>query len=324
MRTTDVKINKTKARGKRVGTRMSKRRRKELIFVLLTVALPVLQFAIFWVYVNFNSIIMGFQDIDGEWTLAHFVQFKKDFEIGLISRAVINSLINLGVAQLITLPLVVILSYLMYKKCYGSTFFRVLFYLPSLISAVVMASLFASLVTPAGSSDPGPILTIFQNFGVELSDSLMKHGLLGNKETAFFTIMVYCVWTGVGVNLVLLSGALARAPQDLFEAARIDGAGMFAEFRYVVVPILWPTITTLFIFNLAGCFTMYMPVMLLTNGNNETMTVGYFIIANTINRSGAGTLGYPAAVGLVFTAITMPVILLVRWGFNKISEAIEF
>ena len=304
-------------------TKMSKRRKKELRFVLLMVALPLIQFLVFWVYVNFNSILMGFQDAEGGWTFANFEQFVIDFEKGLISQAIVNSLINLAVAELITLPLVVVLSYLMYKKCYGSTFFRVLFYLPSLISAVVMTSLFASLVTPVGS-DSGPILTILQDLGVEISEKVYNNGLLGTDETAFFTIMIYCVWTGVGVNLVLLSGALARAPQDLFEAAKIDGAGMFAEFRYVVVPILWPTITTLFIFNLAGCFTMYMPVMLLTGGDQNTMTVGYFIIANTISRSSAGTLGYPAAVGLIFTAVTMPVILLVKWGFNKISEAIEF
>lgn len=308
---------------KKFSVKMTRRRRKELIFVLLMVALPVIQFAVFWVYVNFNSIIMGFQDAEGGFTLAHFVQFKKDFDKGLISTAIINSIINLAVAQLITLPLVVILSYLMYKRCYGSRFFRVLFYLPSLISAVVMTSLFASLVTPVGS-DAGPVITILQKIGIEFNDKVLKNGLLGNKDTAYFTVMVYCVWTGVGVNLVLLSGALARAPQDLFEAARIDGAGMFAEFWHVVLPVLWPTITTLFIFNLAGCFTMYMPVMLLTNGDQNTNTVGYFIISNTINRSGAGTLGYPAAVGLIFTAVTMPVILLVKWGFNKISEAIEF
>lgn len=308
---------------KKIAVKMTRRRKKELIFVLLMVALPVIQFGVFWLYVNFNSIIMGFQDAEGSFTLAHFAQFKKDFDKGLISTAIINSLINLAVSQLITLPLVVILSYLMYKRCYGSSFFRVLFYLPSLISAVVMTSLFASLVTPVGA-DAGPVITMLQKIGIGFTDKVLKNGLLGNKDTAFFTVMVYCVWTGVGVNLVLLSGALARAPQDIFEAARIDGAGMFAEFGNVVLPILWPTITTLFIFNLAGCFTMYMPVMLLTNGDQDTMTVGYFIIANTINRSGAGTLGYPAAVGLIFTAVAMPVILLVKWGFNKISEAIEF
>ena len=293
------------------------------MFVLLMIALPVIQFLIFWVYVNFNSILMSFQDVDGGFTLAHFEQFAIDFNKGLFSESVINSLINLAVAQFITLPLVVILAYLMYKKCYGSSFFRVLFYLPSLISAVVMTNLFASLVNPSLGAEMPPILLVLEKIGISVNKAFYG-GLLQNENSAFFTIMVYCVWTGVGVNLVLLSGALARAPQDLFEAAKIDGAGMFSEFWYVVVPILWPTITTLFIFNLAGCFTMYMPVMLLTNGGQGTNTVGFFIIANTIGRKGAGTLGYPAAVGIIFTLITMPVILLVKWGFNKLSEAIEF
>ena len=103
--------------------------------------------------------------------------FIKDFNKGLISQAIINSLINLAVAQLITLPIVVVLSYLMYKKCYGSSVFRVLFYLPSLISAVVMTSLFASLVTPVGSN-PGLILTVLKDIGVAINDGLLRNGLL--------------------------------------------------------------------------------------------------------------------------------------------------
>ena len=303
---------------------MTKRRRKELVFVLLMVAIPVIQFCIFWVYVNFDSIIMGFKDEMGEWTLANFERFLKDFRKGVISQAMINSLINLAVAEFLTLPLIVTLSYLLYKKCYGSAVFRVLFYMPSLIGSVVMTALFALMVTPYGFN-PGPVLTVLQKLGVKFSPDLLKYGLLGTNDTAFATIMIYCLWTGVGVNLVLLSGALARAPQDLFEAAKIDGAGMFSEFWYVVVPVLWPTITTLFIFNLAGCFIMYMPVMLLTNGEYATQTVGFYIINHTIQSKGNTTgLGYPAAVGLVFTAITMPIILFVKWGFNKLSEAIEF
>ena len=302
---------------------MTKKRWRELRFVLLMVALPLAQFLVFWVYVNFQSIIMAFQDESGGFTLFNFEFFMSEYEKGYIPVAFWNSLINLAVAQLITLPLVVILSYLMYKKCYGSSFFRVMFFLPSLISSVVMAELFASLVTPRGSN-PGIVISILQEFGVHLSDTIMRLGFLGDISTAFATVMVYCVWTGVGVNLVLLSGALARAPQDLFEAARIDGAGMFAEFWYVVVPVVWPTITTLFIFNLAGCFTMYMPVMLLTTGQKEVQTIGFYIINNTLMRKGSGALGYPAAVGLIFTLITMPVILVVKWGFNKLSEAIEF
>ena len=316
---TDIVISK-----KKTNNRMTRRKRKELFFVLLMVALPVIQFCIFWIYVNFDSILMGFKDEMGGWSLANFERFLKDFNKGVISRAMINSLINLAVAEFITLPLIVVLSYLLYKKCYGSAVFRVLFYLPSLISSVVMTALFASLVTPSGL-DPGPVLSLLQKIGVKIDDALLKYGLLGTDATAFFTIMLYCLWTGVGVNLVLLSGALARAPQDLFEAAKIDGAGMFAEFWYVVVPVLWPTITTLFIFNLAGCFIMYMPVMLLTDGLFNTQTVGYYIINHTIQSHGnTSGLGYPAAVGLVFTAITMPIILLVKWGFNKLSEAIEF
>lgn len=304
--------------------KLSQSRRKALIFTLLMVALPMIQFIIFWGYVSFDSIMMAFKDGHGAWSAVNFISFARDFEKGLIVTCLVNSLINLGVAQLVTLPLVVILSYFLYKKCYGASVFRVLFFLPSLISAVVMAYLFSSLVTPYGT-DPGPIIAFLQKLGIKFGDEILKYGLLDVKSTVFATIELYCVWTGVGTNLVLLCGGLSRAPQDIFEAAKIDGAGMWKEFLVIVIPILWPTITTLFIFNLAGCFTMYLPVMLLAEHNDAAFTIGYFIVQRTRERGeDILALGYPAAVGFIFTVVTVPIILVVKWLFNKISGALEF
>lgn len=299
----------------------NKNRKKALVFTLLMVALPLIQFIIFWGYVNFDSIMMAFKN-GNEWSLYQFEKlFRYDIDKILIYAK--NSLINLAVSECITLPLVVVLSYLLYKKCYGSSLFRVLFFLPSLISAVIMANLFSSLVSPYGS-DPGPIISLLQALGVPISEDILSLGLI-DGDRAFPMVMVYCVWTGVGTNLVLLSGGLSRAPQELFEAARLDGAGMWSEFKDVVIPVLWPTITTLFIFNLAGCFTMYLPVMLLAENMDQATTVGYFIMIRTTEAgNNLSQLQYPAAVGLIFTAIIVPTILFVKWFFNKISDTLEF
>lgn len=304
-------------------TCFSRQRKQSLRFALLIVALPMLQFIIFWGYVNFDSILMAFKDVNNEWSLWNFKHFYEDYQKGLISTAMKNSLIHLAVSQFIALPLVVLLAYFLYKKCFGASVFRVLFFLPSLISAIIMASLFVSLVSPNG--DPGPVLTLLQKLGFKLDDTILRRGFLDVDKTAFATIEVYCIWTGVGTNLVLLCGGLSRAPQELFEAAKMDGANMWHEFKDIVVPVLWPTITTLFIFNLASCFTMYLPVMLLAENNQSTLTIGYFIIQRTTEAGeDVAALGYPAAVGLIFTVVTVPAILFVKWAFNKISEAIEF
>lgn len=305
--------------------KFSRKTKGELVFCLLMLLVPMVQFIVFWGYVNFDSIMMGFKDATENWSLVNFERFINEVKKGTIQIAFKNSLINLAVAEFITLPLVVIFSYLLYKRCYGASVFRIVFFLPSLISAVVMANLFINMVTPVSDNNLGPIVIILEKTGVNFSREVLRRGLLSHKDTAFGMIMVYCVWTGMGTNLILLAGALARSPQELFEAANIDGAGMFTEFAHVVVPLIWPTITTLFIFNLAGCFTMYMPVMLLTNGDYETMTIGYYITASVMNSGGdLSTLGYPAMVGIVFTVITVPIILVVKWAFNKISEAVEF
>lgn len=307
--------------------KLGKSKQSGLLFTIMMVALPMLQFIIFWGYVNFDSILMAFRN-GSTWTLMHFKQFFEDWNKGYIPRALTNSLINLLVNEFISLPIVVVLSYFLFKKCYGSKVFRVLFFIPSLISAVVMAYLFQSIIQPDG--DAGPLIMLLQRIGFkfdgELGKDILFFGLLGVDKTAYATIQVYCIWTCVGTNLVLLSGALARSPQELFEAAKIDGAGMWAEFKHLVIPILWPTITTLFIFNLAACFTMYLPVTLLGGSNMpSTWTIGYLIVQRTNEAGkGIGHMGYPAAIGLIFTAVTVPLILIIKKVFNRISEAMEF
>lgn len=308
--------------------KIKKARRKELTFIIGMLAFPLLQFLIFWGYVNFDSIIIAFKDAANNWSLANFERFLIEWKTSpsrVIQTSIINSLINLAVANLITLPMVILFSYLLFKRCYGYRAFRIIFYLPSIISPVVLTALYAKFVGIMPNGQPGPAIAILQKIGIPLSEEILKYGFLGSDRFGFATIMVYCIWSGIGINLVLLSGALSRVPKEIFESAKIDGCGMFREFFNIVIPLLWPTVTTLFILNLSGTFTMYMPVMLLQAGARGTGTIGYYIVANTIGSSGnLSALSYPAAVGLIFTLIMMPVILIVKKLFEKINKVVEY
>ena len=202
--------------------------------------------------------------------------------------------------------------------------FRVIFFLPSIISTVVMCMLFRYLVgvTPNG---PGPVVSLLQKLHVPLSEEVINNGLFGSEKTAYATIMAEMLWSGIGINLVLISGALARVPSEIFEAAKIDGCGMGTEFIRIVCPLVWPTITTVFILGMAGMFNMYMPVMLMTEGEYGTSTVGWYITRYTMAAAnGIDNFNYPAAVGLVFTVVGTPLVLGVKALLDKVCSAVEF
>lgn len=296
---------------------MAARRKKELRFVFLMLLFPLAQFALFWVYVNFQSILMAFRlEQDGEiiYTLENFRRFFIELRAtsGVMLKLIKNSVSFFPVSVFITLPLSFVFSYFLYKKVPGSAAFRVIFYLPSIISAVSLTMLFRYIVSPKG-----PLSVI------EKALNIVPKDFLGVSKYAMNTILFYTVWSGFGYNIVLLSSAMGRIPKELFESAKIDGAGTFREMADIVLPLSYGTISTLVTLSAANLFTVIGPVILLTNGLNNTNTIASFIYYK-VKGGSENALSYASAVGLVFTAVGLPVVLIVRKVLLSLAENIEF
>ena len=306
------------------------RRSKWFVFAFLV--FPIVQFILFFVIVNYRSIMMAFSDANGAWDWAetNWILFMKEWnaESHDIQVSLKNSAIYFLVCNLINLPLTVVFAYLLYKKCVGHRAFRVIFFMPSIIGAVVFCTLFRFFVGKM-QSQMGPVLwltsELYKLFGAEMPRAVLSEGLLADPSTAFATIMVETLWTGFGMSLILIAGALSRLPESIFEAAKIDGVGMWREFWNIVVPLLMPTITSVFMLNLAGVFTFFTPVMLLTEGANETSTIGWYIARFTMDRAQHnGNLNYPAFVGLFVTIVAVPFVLLMRRILDRLTPDVSY
>lgn len=273
-------------------------------------ALPIIQFLIFYVYLNFDSILMAFrlpQDGGGyEWTLINFKQLFTDFTVegSEIGEALVNTLIFFAASVLVTFPLSYLMCYFLYKKIPGYKIFRVIFFLPSIISASVLAVLFRYIV-----SINGPVAEFVGLFGTE-----WKPVLQTPDGVALWTIVVYVVIFGLGGNLILFSGAMNNVDKGVIEAAEIDGAGMWTELIRIIVPMTWPTISTVLTFCFVGLFNATGPILVLTHGLYNTNTIAYWIYSKV---AFSNELYYPAAVGLFFTVIGAPIALFMRWLLAK-------
>lgn len=192
--------------------------------------------------------------------------------------------------------------------------FRVLFYLPSIISGVVMVAAYRSIVDPGGP--------LYELVGI-LGGHFPSEGLLANPETATTMIVLFVIWTGFGGNMLLFGGAMSRVPIDVLEAARLEGCGPFRELVQIILPLIWPTICTMLIFTFTGIVNSSGPILLFTNGDYDTTTINFWIFLKVYGQQGAGAggeYGIVSAAGLFFTLITVPIILLVRWALEKVPS----
>lgn len=308
-------------------TRHLNRRASEIIFIIAMLFFPVLQFIIFWIIPNFNSIILGFQSpTDGSFTLENFKQFFRFLSSGKdmsghfneIVYAIKNSLIFAAVSIFICTPIVIFFSYVLFRRVPMSGVFRVVFYLPSIIGATVTTTLFRTMLL-----EGAPGYELLKRIGF-LTEEMEQMGLFANDSTAFLMVIIYSIWTCIGMNMILFYGAMRRIPKEIFESADVDGAGFFRQFISLVVPLIWPTITTLIVFSLSGMFITYSTVMILCPNIQSASMIGWYIVRYTTATNSYASLNYPAAVGLAFTAVGLPFVLVIRWLLNKISANVEY
>lgn len=282
------------------------------LFVISFLALPVLNFLIFYVYVNFDSFFMAFQRPttgDGfgatEWSLENFKTILTMLDSsagGELWGALLNTVLFYLFGMLVGLPISVLMSYFIYKKIKGYKMFRFVTYLPNIITSSALVILFKNAIGPGG-----PLDALISAGGGDYIDPLTRN------ETAIWMIIFYSISFGFGTNLIVLNGAMNGINKEMLEAASIDGCNWFQELIYVIVPTVWPTISTIVILSTAGFLGASGPILAFTKGTNGTMTLSFYIYQLV---SGAGTgqqdVYLASAIGVIMTAISFPLALIVR------------
>ena len=309
-------------------SRYSKEDRKAFPFCYLMILLPVLQFLVFWVFVNVNSIVLAFQDSAGAFSFVNFREvfdaFRGEDMYGWnLGRMLLRTVILWTCVNVICTPLIMFSTYILYKKILGHHIFRTIFAIPSILGAIVWTRLMSFLV----SSD-GPILEIASQLGIAISPEVMENGLIGTETTAYITLIFINVIPHLIACNLILTGAFSRIPPEVLESARIDGVGFFREFFQIGVPLAWPTIVVTFVSALATLFTADGQVFLYTMGDFETATMGFYLYYMVFRISestvGANAFGYPAAVGVCLTVMTLPVILLAKYFLESRFETAQY
>lgn len=299
-------------------------KKSDLIFYCALLVWPVLQFLIFYVYVNFNSFFLAFKDIElvpGKGYVSKpSVQAFKDLFTLLqtkeIREAALTSILVYGLTLVVVTPLGLLFSYYISKKLFASGFFRVMLFLPSILSSVVMVTIYTYFVNNALPN----MLEDF--FGMK---DVMPF-LSRPKKIKFVMVFIYNFIVGFGVSVLMYANAMSAISPEVMEAAKLDGATGIKEFLHVSLPMIFPTLSVFLVTGIASIFTnQYNLYSFFSNQTDPPFqTFGYYMYVNTMKvQAKMDMSGYPqlSALGLAMTFVAVPLTYLVKWLLEKFGPS---
>ncbi len=221
--------------------------------------------------------------------LANYQQVLDHRAFGIAFR---NNLLIIAVSLLIQLPLALTLALMLAEKFRGSVALRMLFFLPYILAETATGLIFSFVY----DGDYGLLAAIYRLFGAEAPH------LLASPQTSMLAILIVIVWKYFGFHMMLFIAALQGMDRTLIEAARIDGASRWQVLRYIVLPLLKPTIKLSVFFAIIGSLQLFDLVMPLTRGGpaDSSNTLVTYLYNFGILRM---RVGFGSAVGVILFLI---------------------
>ena len=216
---------------------------------------------------------------------------------------------------LLEIPIALILATLISKGLKGSNFFRSVFYLPNIISVAIIGVMFSNL---------------FDYFGV-MNNIMLKLGLIdkpvdwfAGTSTALGVLVVGSAWQTFGINILYFCAAINNVPNDMYEAAEIDGAGPIKQFFSITLPMIAPVFSTLLLLSINGTLHTSDYILVMANGApaGSTFTVGAYMVNKFVPgfAEGVVNIGYGCALSLVTSAIYSAIAVVYMNATKKLKN----
>ena len=278
-------------------------------FILACVAPAVILFAIFMVAPTFNVFRLSlyqrstFNPNEVFIGLKNFQMLLKD---ATFIRSMQNMLLLIVMVTVFTMATALVFAGILTReKLKGQDFFRIVFYIPNILSVVVISGIFSAIY----DIDRGLLNSILNLFG--------KEGILWKgEEHVMMSLVIAMVWQAIGYYMVMYMASMAAVPGSLYESAGLDGADRVTQFFQITLPLIWTNIRTTLTFFLNSTNNMaFLFVSAMTGGGpNNASNVALLYMYNQKNLGGG--YGYAMAIGVVIFLVSFGLSALV----NKVTE----
>ncbi|HYK47470.1 MAG TPA: sugar ABC transporter permease [Parafilimonas sp.] len=268
-----------------------------LLFLLVFVLFPVL-FCLFLTFNRWNIISpMHFIGTDNYNRLIHDRLFWT---------AIWNTLKFLLVHIPLQLAVSLFLAELLNQKIKAIAFFRASFFMPVIVSGVVITILWQQLL----GFDAGIINRFLTSIGMQ------KIGWLVNPDIAIYSIAMMATWKNVGLYVILFLVGLQTVPPQYYEAAKLEGATRWQRFYHITLPMINPTVFMVVILSTIGGFSLFIEPYIMTGGGpmNQTLSAVLYIYKQAFQYY---NMGYSATLGFFYALIIMTVVILQKKFIEK-------
>jgi multiple sugar transport system permease protein len=282
-------------------SRLTPRARREAFVFYLFVLPWFLGFIIFVAYPTVRSVYLSFTryQIGREpffSGLTNFSRLAADGDFWQSLRVTLLYVLGAVPGQTI---IAIGIAMLLAQRIRGVNFWRTIYFLPSVVSAVAIAVLWFYVFNP----EFGLVNTLLAMIGIK------GPGWVFSEQWALITL-VFMNWWTVGGQMVIYLAGLKGIPQVLYEAVEIDGGGPWAKFWHVTLPMLSPIILFNVVLGFIGAFQVFEGPLVLTNGGPNKATLTYML--NLYKQAFEfGSLGYASALALVLFLIILSLTLLI-------------
>lgn len=263
-----------------------------VLFVLIPVGLAI------WYSLNDWNVFSGEQTFVG---LDNYKALADDPQLPSTLRA--TAVFGGGVVVL-NIGLGLLLAVLLNRRFRGATFFRTLFFSPVVVSVVAWTLVWGFLL-----QDNGGINGVLGVVGIDGPNWLQR------GDTAMVSVIVTQVVRSVGVNMVLFLAALQGVPAQLYEAARLDGAGSRVIFTRITLPLISPMVLLTAIITIVGALQSFAQIAVLTSGGPElsTTVLVYYVFQQAFEFN---HIGYGSTLALLLLSFVM-LLTLVQWQLRR-------
>lgn len=293
----------------------SKQQKKRIGWAYLFILPQVVFFLVFTIYPIVMSYVYSGYDWTGIGPLNDFVglqNYISIFQDSLFWNAFKNTFIYMIGVTILLMPTSLILAFILNNVLKKSkVFYRTIYFLP-----VVATTAIIGLVLRQIFGDSGAVNEVLMTLGI--IDE--PHSWLGNSVSAMFVVIIVGAWKFFGMMMVYWLAGLQTLPQDVLEAAKIDGANVWHMFRYVIMPILFPIALVILLLCVTSSLHVFDLVKTLTNGEPyySTDMVDLFVYRKAFDpNEGLPQMGYASTAGVIFGITTLLIALLLSWISRK-------
>lgn len=271
-----------------------KKQRKKFIILCLTPA--IILFSIFMIIPTFNVFrisLYKWGGLSANKTFVGFNNFKILAQDMSFIQALQNTILIIVVVAILTLVFAILFaSILVREKVKGKNFFRIIFYVPNILSVVVISAIFSAIYDPSNGLLNG-IIGLFKPSDWETIK------FLGDYNIVIYAIIGAMVWQAIGYYMVMYMASMSAIPEHLYEQAALEGANKIQQFFYITLPLIWTNLrTTLTFYVISSINLSFLFVKVMTGGNpnGASEVILSYLYKQAYDNA---TYGYGMAIGAV-------------------------